>query len=60
LDGDERILTFVREKGSVNNAQCRKLLGVGMHRAWYLLRRLHRAERLQQNSSGRWATYHLP
>jgi DNA-binding NtrC family response regulator len=59
-DDAERILAFVREKGSINNAQCRKLLGVGMHRAWYLLRRLHRAERLQQNSSGRWATYHLP
>jgi hypothetical protein len=31
-----------------------------MHRAWYLLRRLHRANLLQQDSSGRWAHYHLP
>ena len=57
---DQRILAFVREQGSINNAQCRELLGVGMHRAWYLLRRLHRAGALRQDSSGRWAHYRLP
>jgi len=56
----ERILAYAREKGSINNAQCRELLGVGMHRAWYLLRRLHRANLLHQDSSGRWAHYRLP
>jgi DNA-binding NtrC family response regulator len=61
LPGDaERILAYVREKGSINNAQCRELLGVGMHRAWYLLRRLHRENLLHQDSSGRWAHYRLP
>jgi DNA-binding NtrC family response regulator len=59
-DDAERILAYVRENGSINNAQCRELLGVGMHRAWYLLRRLHRAELLKQDSSGRWAHYRLP
>lgn len=56
----DRILAYVREKGTINNAQCRELLGVGMHRAWYLLRRLHRAHLLKQDSSGRWAHYRLP
>ena len=59
-DDAGRILAYVREKGSINNAQCRELLGVGMHRAWYLLRQLHRADLLKQDSSGRWAHYHLP
>jgi len=59
-DEAERILAYVREKGTINNAQCRELLGVGMHRAWYLLRQLHRADLLKQDSSGRWAHYHLP
>ncbi|HOC01536.1 MAG TPA: sigma-54 dependent transcriptional regulator [Verrucomicrobiota bacterium] len=58
-DETERILAFVREQGSINNAQCRELLGVGMHRAWYLLRQLHRAGVLKQDSSGRWAHYRL-
>ncbi|MCZ7639464.1 MAG: sigma-54 dependent transcriptional regulator [Verrucomicrobia bacterium] len=57
---DDRILAYVKAHESINNTQCRELLGVGMHRAWYLLRRLHRAGVLKQDSSGRWARYHLP
>ncbi len=30
--------------GSINNAQCRELLGVDLHRAWYLLRKLRRSD----------------
>jgi DNA-binding NtrC family response regulator len=56
----QRILAYVQETGSINNAQCRELLGVGMHRAWYLLRRLHLSGALDQDGSGRWAQYHLP
>jgi DNA-binding NtrC family response regulator len=54
------ILAQVRREGSINNAECRELLQVGMHRAWYLLRKLHRAGKLKQDSSGRWAQYRLP
>jgi DNA-binding NtrC family response regulator len=57
---EERILAYVRTHGGINNATCRELLGVGMHRAWYLLRRLHRAGMLLQEHSGRWAQYRLP
>jgi hypothetical protein len=49
----------VRQRGSINNAECRELLGVGMHQAWYLLRKLHRSDKLKQDSSGRWAQYRL-
>jgi hypothetical protein len=38
----QRILGYVRERGSINNPQWRELLGVGIHRAWYLLRKLQR------------------
>ena len=31
------ILDHVRRAGSVNNTECRRLLSVDMHRAWYLL-----------------------
>lgn len=59
LAEDDRILAFVKEHGSINNTECRELLGVGMHRAWYLLRKMHRTGTLRQDSSGRWARYHL-
>ena len=57
---EEQILQFARQKGSINNAQCRHLLSVGIHRAWYLLRKLHQQGSLQQESSGRWARYRVP
>jgi DNA-binding NtrC family response regulator len=57
---EERILNFVREHGSINNSECRELLKVGLHRAWYLLRKLHRSGRLMQDSSRRWTQYRLP
>lgn len=54
---EHRILNYAREHGSINNTQCRELLGVGIHRAWYLLRKLQRSGVLQQDSSRRWAQY---
>jgi DNA-binding NtrC family response regulator len=56
---EQRIIGFVRERGSINNTQCRELLGVGIHRAWYLLRKLQRSGALSQDSSRRWAQYRL-
>lgn len=59
-DEETRILDYVREHGAINNAQCRQLLDVSIHRAWYLLRKLSRNGQLIQGSSKRWARYHLP
>lgn len=60
LRDEDRILEYVRQHGMINNTQCRELLGVGIHRAWYLLRKLQRHGALQQDSSRRWAQYRLP
>jgi len=54
------ILDHVRRVGSINNTDCRRLLGVDMHRAWYLLHKLHEAGRLNQEHDRRWARYRLP
>ena len=59
-DEEGSILEYVQQHGSINNTQCRELLGVGIHRAWYLLRKLQRRGALQQDSSRRWALYRLP
>src|SRR5205807_313382 len=42
---EEKIVEFARQKRTINNAQCRQLLSVGIHRAWYLLRKLHQQGR---------------
>jgi len=60
LTEEDKILSYVREHGSINNTECRELLAVGMQRACYLLRRIHLAGLLQRESSGRWAQYRLP
>ena len=57
---NQAILRYVRDHGSINNTQCRELLGVGLQRACYLLRRIHLAGLLDRQSDGRWARYHLP
>ncbi len=54
------ILDHVRRAGSINNTECRQLLGVEMHHAWYLLHKLHRAGHLRQEHGRRWARYRLP
>jgi DNA-binding NtrC family response regulator len=54
---EEKVLAYVREAGSINNSQCRDLLAVGLHRACYLLRKLHRAGLLNRDHSRRSAQY---
>lgn len=56
---DARILAYVREHGSVGNAECRGLLGVDAARAWYLLKKLRSAGRLTQVGDKRAARYLL-
>jgi DNA-binding NtrC family response regulator len=56
----DQIIAYVREQGSINNAQCRELLAVGLQHACYLLRKAHAAGLLQRTGSGRWTRYQLP
>lgn len=60
LSAEERILAYAAQHGGINNPECRDVLGVGMQRACYLLRKLHLAGRLQRDHSRRWAHYRLP
>jgi DNA-binding NtrC family response regulator len=54
---ESAILDHVRRVGSINNTECRRLLGVDMHHAWYLLHKLHEAGALRQEHDRRWARY---
>jgi len=54
------ILAFVRQHGSIKNAQCRDLLKVQPHQAYALLRRMVRARRLRLVGERRGAHYVLP
>jgi DNA-binding NtrC family response regulator len=60
LPEDHEILEYLREHRTINNTECRELLGVGMQRACYLLRKLHLSGMLDRESNGRWAQYRLP
>jgi DNA-binding NtrC family response regulator len=57
---EDRILAYVTQHGTINNTDCRRLLSVGMHRAWYLLHKMHQDGQLKQESGRRWAQYRLP
>lgn len=56
---EEKILVYVREHGSINNAECRELLGVEDKRAWYLLNKMRKLSILKQEGRGRWSRYTL-
>jgi ATP-dependent DNA helicase RecG len=60
LADEEKILAYVREHGSINNTECRRLLNVEDKRAWYLLNKLRHLDALRQVGKGRWSRYTLP
>jgi len=57
---EEKLLVYVRKHGSINNAECRELLGIDDKRAWYLLSKLSNLGVLKHIGKGRWSRYILP
>lgn len=57
---EEKILAYIKEKGSINNTECRVLLGVGSSRAWYLLKKMYAQDLLKRSGEKRWLRYYLP
>jgi ATP-dependent DNA helicase RecG len=57
---EERINTYVREHGSINNAECRDLFRADLQRASNLLRKMHSQGLLKREGERRWARYTLP
>jgi hypothetical protein len=55
----DRILDYVRWHGSINNSEYRELLGVGLNRASYLLRRMVTEGKLVRDGARRGSRYHL-
>jgi hypothetical protein len=56
---EERIVYVLRKGGTINNAQCRRMLNVNLHRASYLLKKMNREGILKKERSGRWTRYRL-
>ena len=56
----ERILEFVRARGSIANAECRELIGVSIDQATYRLATLVREGKLRRAGRRRWTRYMLP
>lgn len=56
---EERILAFVRERGSIRNADCQTLLGISSSRAYYLLKKLLTQRQLVSRGVGKGRRYSL-
>ena len=59
-DREEKVLAFVREHGSINNAETRRLLKMDIEEARRLLTRMAKNRSLRREGMRRWTTYHLP
>jgi transcriptional regulator with GAF, ATPase, and Fis domain len=56
---EERIVHVLRKGGTINNAECRRMLNVNLHRASYLLKKMNREGVIKKERSGRWTRYRL-
>ena len=54
---EEKIIAYVQHHGSINNAECRELLGIGDTRAYYLLTKLCDESRLKPEGKGKGRRY---
>jgi ATP-dependent DNA helicase RecG len=57
---EEKILAWVRAHVSINNTECRQLLGVSVFRASRILKALQDKGTLKRTGEKRWARYELP
>ena len=57
---EQRILAYVKQHGSISNAECRDMLNVELHRASYLLKKMLNQGTLIREGGHRWARYRLP
>jgi len=56
---EELILAYVKQNESISNTECRELLDVDRHRAFYLLEKMQKDEVLIREGSSRAARYYL-
>jgi len=56
---EQRVLQYVRERGSVNRGECQTLLGVSPRRVSYLLKQMCNAGYLKRTGQRRWTRYTL-
>lgn len=59
-DEERKILDYARQHGGITNAECRTLLTVEDHRAYYLLKKLSGSGHLSPQGSGKGRRYTLP
>jgi predicted HTH transcriptional regulator len=57
---EDRVISFVIDKGSITNAECRELVGSEDYQVYYLLKKLVDDDRLKPEGKGRWRRYVLP
>ena len=57
LSNEEKILTYLKKHGSINNSECRELLSINNERAYYLFKKLSKNGRLKAQKKGRWRRY---
>jgi ATP-dependent DNA helicase RecG len=56
---EEKIFAYIRERGSINNTECRQLLNISRDQATYLLKKMEQAGFLRREGESRWTRYRL-
>ena len=57
---EDKILDYVKKHGSISNTECRTLLSVDETRAYYLLNKLSKTNKLKSKGEGKGRRYLIP
>jgi predicted HTH transcriptional regulator len=57
---EDKILAYVKKHSSINNTECRELLGVDDTRAYYLLNKLCKINKIKPEGKGKGRQYVMP
>ncbi len=57
---EDQVLAYVKERGSITNAQCRDLLHVSFEQSSHLLQKMYAGGQLRREGKHRWTRYTLP
>ena len=59
-ENEGKIISYIQQKGSITNAECRELLGTNLDDTSYILKKMTGNGAIKRLGKGRWTRYELP
>jgi len=57
---EEKIISYIKRRGSITNTECRELLQDNLHNTSYFLKKMLKKGLIKREGEHRWTRYRLP